>query len=137
MSMRSLNIRSLNILAVLMTLVVAVAVQRAKSDVQDRKDRLDALVHEIREQREAIRVLNAEWAMLSSPDMLQDRSYRFLALMPLRTDQIVDSAEAIPMRLKGEDAAEDGGILRPSVAKRLKNGVADRTDQDEQQEVGA
>ncbi len=108
-----MSIRTLNILAVLVTLLVAIAVQLAKSDVHEQKERLADLAKEIREHREAIRVLNAEWALLSSPDLLQQRSHQFLALMPIRSGQIVDSPNAIPMRPKGADAADDEGVVLP------------------------
>ena len=104
-------IRWLNIGAILLAFAVGLGVLQVKGMVKARTDRVEALAAEIRESREAIRVLRAEWALMSSPALLEERSKRFLALMELSPDQIITDPEAIPMRRRGEEAANDGGVL--------------------------
>ncbi|MCC1491519.1 cell division protein FtsL [Cognatishimia sp. F0-27] len=53
-------------------------------------DRVDALNRDIREARERLAILNAEWAYLNRPDRLRDLAelnFDRLGLLPLRSDQ--------------------------------------------------
>ncbi len=56
---------------------------------------------ELNRDREAIRVLRAEWSHLNRPDYLQDLSIRYLALRPPLDSQIKTSPAAIPFRPEG------------------------------------
>ena len=105
--------RFLNYGAVILAVLVGVIVMHLKQQVKEQKEELQIIADDIRKDRETIRVLEAEWALLSSPTLLQDRSYRFLALMPVVPGQILDDPNAIPMRKRGVDADADDGVLLP------------------------
>ena len=122
-------LRWLNIVAILAAVAVGIAVVQVKSAVKAQREAVEKIAETIRRDREAIRVLKAEWALLSSPELLQDRAYRFLALMPMQADQIVSSPDAIPMRRRGEDAADDAGVLKAS-AEPKKNAKARQSEEE-------
>jgi hypothetical protein len=79
-------------------LVVAVAyVYRIKMESTDRTERVLRLRAEIREQRDAIAVLRADWARLDAPLRLQGLAERHLQLRPLNATQY-DSLKNLPER---------------------------------------
>ena len=85
-------------LLVIGALVFAAAyVYRIKMDSTVRTERVLKLHAEIREQRDAIAVLRAEWAKLDSPQRLQGLTERHLALKPLNANQY-DSLKSLPER---------------------------------------
>ena len=85
-------------LLVIGALVFAAAyVYRIKMDSTVRTERVLKLHAEIREQRDAIAVLHAEWAKLDSPQRLQGLTERHLALKPLNANQY-DSLKNLPER---------------------------------------
>ena len=85
-------------LLVIGALVFAAAyVYRIKMDSTGRTERVLKLRAEIREQREAIAVLRAEWAKLDAPLRLQGLAERHLPLKPLNANQY-DSLKNLPER---------------------------------------
>ena len=85
-------------LLVIATLVFAAAyVYRIKMDSTSRTERVLRLHAEIREQRDAIATLRAEWARLDAPLRLQGLADRHLALKPLNATQY-DSLKNLPGR---------------------------------------
>ncbi|MFZ0765177.1 cell division protein FtsL [Bradyrhizobium sp.] len=85
-------------LLVIGALVFAAAyVYRIKMDSTERTERVLRLRAQIREQRDAIAVLHAEWAKLASPLRLQGLAERHLALKPLNANQY-DSLKNLPDR---------------------------------------
>lgn len=85
-------------LLVIGALVFAAAyVYRIKMASTARTERVLRLRAEIREQREAIAVLRAEWAKLDSPLRLQGLVERHLPLKPLNANQY-DSLKNLPDR---------------------------------------
>ena len=79
-------------------LVFAAAyVYRIKMESTSRTERVLRLNVEIREQRDAIANLRAEWAKLDSPIRLQSLAERHLALKPLAAIQY-DSLKNLPER---------------------------------------
>src|SRR6202521_3058588 len=85
-------------LFVIGALVFAAAyVYRIKMESTERTERVLRLRAEIREQRDAIAVLRAEWAKLDSPLRLQGLAERHLALKPLNANQY-DSLKNLPER---------------------------------------
>jgi len=78
-----------------------------KYHVQLRSDRVEGLARQISEDLKAIRVLRAEWAYLSSPERVQRRAVRFLALMPPAAGQVLARIEDVPFRLPGAKAGHD------------------------------
>ena len=112
-------------------LVFAAAyVYRIKMESTSRTERVLRLHVEIREQRDAIANLRAEWAKLDSPLRLQDLAERHLALKPLVAIQY-DSLKNLPERppnfarpgsrdpigamIETIDAAADAGTVTGSV----------------------
>jgi hypothetical protein len=85
-------------LLVIATLVFAAAyVYRIKMDSTSRTERVLRLHAEIREQRDAIANLRAEWARLDAPLRLQGLAERHLGLKPLTASQY-DSLKNLPER---------------------------------------
>jgi hypothetical protein len=85
-------------LFVICALVFAAAyVYRIKMESTARTERVLRLHAEVREQRDAIAALRAEWAKLDSPSRLQRLSERHLTLKPLNATQH-DSLKNLPER---------------------------------------
>jgi hypothetical protein len=85
-------------LLVIGALVFAAAyVYRIKMESTARTERVLRLRAEIREQRDAIAVLRAEWAKLDAPLRLQGLTERHLSLKPLTATQY-DSLKNLPER---------------------------------------
>ena len=85
-------------LLVIGALVFAAAyVYRIKMESTERTERVLRLRAEIREERDAVAVLRAEWARLDSPIRLQGLTERHLALKPLNANQY-DSLKNLPDR---------------------------------------
>ncbi len=75
----------------------AAYVYRIKMESTARLERVLRLHAEIREQRDAIAVLRAEWAKLDEPKRLQGLVERHLALKPINATQY-DSLKNLPER---------------------------------------
>ena len=85
-------------LVVIGALVFAAAyVYRIKMESTARTERVLRLHEEIREQRDAIAVLRAQWARLDAPLRLQGLAERHLPLKPLNATQY-DSLKNLPER---------------------------------------
>jgi hypothetical protein len=85
-------------LFVIGALVFAAAhVYRIKMESTERTERVLRLHAEIREQRDAIAALHAEWARLDAPLRLQGLAERHLPLKPLNATQY-DSFKNLPER---------------------------------------
>jgi hypothetical protein len=85
-------------LLVIGALVFAAAyVYRIKMESTERTERVLRLRAEIREQRDAIAVLRAEWTKLDAPLRLQGLAERHLTLKPLNATQY-DSLKNLPER---------------------------------------
>src|ERR1700689_5664112 len=85
-------------LLVIAALVFAAAyVYRIKMDSTARTERVLRLHAEIREERDAIAVLRAEWTRLDAPLRLQGLAERHLALKPLNATQY-DALKTLPER---------------------------------------
>jgi hypothetical protein len=85
-------------LLVIGALVFAAAhVYRIKLESTSRTERVLRLQADIREQRDAIAGLRAEWARLDAPRRLQGLAERHLALKPLSATQY-DSLKNLPER---------------------------------------
>ena len=89
--------RLLHLVVIGMLVFAAAYVYRIKMDSTVRTERVLKLHAEIREQRDAIAVLRAEWAKLDSPQRLQGLVERHLELKPLNANQY-DSLKNLPER---------------------------------------
>jgi hypothetical protein len=90
-------IRPLTLVALGLTGVVAYGVYHLKHEVLGLEDTLARLNREVEREREAIHVLEAEWAYLNRPAGLQAMADRFLVLQPVGARQIVQ-IDDIPAR---------------------------------------
>ena len=89
--------RIIHLLVIGVLVFAAAYVYRIKMDSTVRTERVLKLHAEIREQRDAIAVLRAEWARLDAPLRLQGLSERHLALKPI-TAQQYDQLKNLPER---------------------------------------
>jgi hypothetical protein len=89
--------RILHLLVIGVLVFAAAYVYRIKMESTDRTERVLRLHAEIREQRDAIAVLRAEWARLDAPQRLQGLAERHLPLKPLGATQY-DSFKNLPER---------------------------------------
>jgi hypothetical protein len=76
-------------------------------------DRLAGVQREIRREREAIRVLEAEWAYLNQPMRLRELVDEMSPLVPLAASQMVASIADIPAPLPEAAMVAPGGIPLP------------------------
>ena len=100
-------------LFVIGVLVFAAAyVYRIKMESTSRVERVLRLNAEIREQRDAIAALRAEWAKLDAPLRLQGLAERHLGLKPLNATQY-DQLKNLPERpsLVGPDGPDPIGAM--------------------------
>jgi hypothetical protein len=93
-----LTMRVIHLLVIGVLVFAAAYVYRIKMGSTLRTERVLRLHAEIREQRDAIAVLRAEWARLDAPLRLQGLAERHLALKPLNAAQY-DSLKNLPERL--------------------------------------
>ena len=89
--------RLLHLLVIGALVFAAAYVYRIKMDSTVRTERVLKLHAEIREERDKIAVLRAEWARLDAPLRLQGLSERHLALKPV-TAQQYDQLKNLPER---------------------------------------
>jgi hypothetical protein len=90
-------VRIIHFLVAGMLVFAAAYVYRIKMESTSRVERVQRLNGEIREQRNAIAVLRAEWARLDAPLRLQGLTERHLALKPI-TAQQYDTLKNLPER---------------------------------------
>jgi hypothetical protein len=89
--------RLLHLLVIGMLVFAAAYVYRIKMESTSRTERVLRLNAEIREQRDAIATLRAEWAKLDAPLRLQGLAERHLQLKPLVASQY-DQLKNVPER---------------------------------------
>ena len=89
--------RIIHLFVVGMLIFAAAYVYRIKMESTSRVERVQRLNAEIREQRDAIAILRAEWARLDAPLRLQGLAERHLGLKPI-TAQQYDQLRNLPER---------------------------------------
>lgn len=89
--------RIIHLLVIGVLVFAAAYVYRIKMESTSRTERVLRLRAEIREQRDAIAGLRAQWARLDAPLRLQGLAERHLALKPLTATQY-DSLKNLPER---------------------------------------
>jgi hypothetical protein len=89
--------RIIHLLVIGVLVFAAAYVYRIKMESTSRTERVLRLNAEIREQRDAIAALRAEWARLDAPLRLQGLAERHLALKPLSAAQY-DQLKNLPER---------------------------------------
>jgi hypothetical protein len=90
-------VRVIHLLVIAALVFAAAYVYRIKMDSTARTERVLRLRAEIREQRDAVALLRAEWAKLDAPLRLQGLAERHLPLKPLNATQY-DSLKNLPAR---------------------------------------
>ena len=106
--------RIIHLLVVGMLVFAAAYVYRIKMESTSRVERVQRLNAEIREQRDAIAVLRAEWARLDAPLRLQGLAERHLALKPIvatQYDQLKNLPERPPSFAKPGDPDPIGAMI--------------------------
>jgi len=108
------------ILAIAIVLLAAGGLYALKHRVEARRDSVQSLERQILRDSEAIRVLKAEWAYLTSLDLLQERAQKHLSLVAANPEQIAISLARLPFRgrrLLAEAAgqADSGALPRPKL----------------------
>ncbi len=102
-------------LFVICALVFAAAyVYRIKMESTVRTERVLRLRADIREQRDAIASLRAEWTKLETPQRLQDLATRHLSLRPIEArqyDQLKNLPERPPSFAKPDDPDPIGAMI--------------------------
>jgi hypothetical protein len=112
--------RLLHLLVIGALVFAAAYVYRIKMDSTVRTERVLKLHAEIREERDKIAVLRAEWAKLDSPLRLQGLVERHLALKPLNANQYNDLKnlpERPPILVKPGDPDPIGSMIGTLEAK--------------------
>ncbi|MFN3659281.1 MAG: hypothetical protein ACK4UO_18700 [Pseudolabrys sp.] len=89
--------RLLNIMVIAALILAASAVYKIKFDSTLQAERVGKLRNEIRNERNAIAVLRAEWARLDTPGRIQGLAERHLALKPIEPTQF-DGFDRLPER---------------------------------------
>ena len=109
--------RSLTIAGMILVLLLGAGMFQVKHAVEERDQELDALYRKHVADQKAIRVLDAEWAYLNSPEYLQELALKHLKVAPTMPNQIIGDVEAIPFRSGGipRIAPASGGVKEGSV----------------------
>jgi cell division protein FtsL len=108
-------LRFITIFVMIMLCGVSAGLYHVKYSVDHMEREGETLKSTIAQEKESIRILQAEWSTLNRPSRLQKLSERYLDLVPVQVSQIVDF-EAIPVRGQEVEVPEpDGGAQ--SVAK--------------------
>jgi hypothetical protein len=89
--------RLLTVAFIALTALVSVYMYFLAEEVRGLEGDLAQLNRTLIEERENINVLEAEWAFVARPEVLQDKAQRHLALAPVRADQII-SFNQLPRR---------------------------------------
>src|SRR6195952_3768455 len=92
-----LIMRIVHLLVIGILVFAAAYVYRIKMESTARTERVLRLHAEVREQRDAIAALHAEWAKLDAPGRLQGLAERHLTLKPITATQI-DQLKHLPDR---------------------------------------
>lgn len=80
--------RPLSMIGMVLVIAAAAGLFRLKHEVQQLEAELISLDRTLIEEREAIRVLHAEWSYLNRPERLLKLSDRYLKLVPLVPSQV-------------------------------------------------
>ncbi len=106
-------LRMLNLAVIAILVLAAAYVYRVKFDATVQAERLARLRGELRQERDKIAALRAEWEQLDSPARIEKLAKRYLPLRPIAPTQF-DALDRLPERPAGNPAdATDpiGGII--------------------------
>jgi hypothetical protein len=106
-------LRLLNLVVIGALVLAAAYVYRIKYDATVQAERLARLRGEVRQERDRIAALRAEWEQLDKPQRIEALAKRFLQLAPIAPTQF-DTLDRLPERpLQGFAASADpiGGMI--------------------------
>ena len=92
-----MSVRIVHLFVICALVFAAAYVYRIKMESTVRTERVLQLRTDIREQREAIAGLHAEWAKLETPGRMQELATRYLSLKPVESTQY-DQLKNLPPR---------------------------------------
>ena len=98
-------IRFVEIMMIAATIVVAIALYAVKYDTGNLASGIAELNRQIRQEREAIGILRAEWSLLNQPERIQKLADKHLKLEPVSAAQIKTFAD-VPDMPPGEALAD-------------------------------
>jgi hypothetical protein len=90
--------RSFRLFSIIFVIAAGAGLFQLKYQVETKDRQLQALQRQLVEDQRAIRVLDAEWAYLNSPDYLQDLAVRYLGLRPTAPGQVLRDISLLPWR---------------------------------------
>jgi hypothetical protein len=105
--------RFVNFLVICALIMSAAAVYKIKFDSTLRAERVAKLRNELRDERNAIAALRAEWSALDNPGRIQGLADRHLALKPIQPAQYDELAELPERSLRTPNSDPIGSILAP------------------------
>ena len=122
--------RILHLLVIGVLVFAAAYVYRIKMESTARTERVLRLRADIREERNAIAALHAEWARLDAPLRLQGLAERHLALKPITATQY-DDLKSLPERppYARPDNADPIGAMIETIDAAAANGSAPEDQQ--------
>lgn len=109
-----MNVRIVHLFVICALVFAAAYVYRIKMESTVRTERVLQLRADIREQRESIARLRAEWAKLETPGRLQTLATRYLSLKPLEAtqyDQLKNLPPRPPSFIKPDDTDPIGTMI--------------------------
>jgi hypothetical protein len=124
--------RLLHLLVIGALVFAAAYVYRIKMESTARTERVLRLHADIREQRDAIAVLRAEWARLDAPLRLQGLAERHLPLKPLNANQydpLKNLPERPPSLVRPDDPDPIGAMIEAVSSAAVTGSVPAPEDQ--------
>ncbi len=73
--------------------------------VQTAEDKLAQMKASVQQEKDSIRLLNAEWAYLNNPERLEKLAREYLNMMPPQPSAMLTEVEAIPAKITEEEMA--------------------------------
>lgn len=88
-----MKLRFSTIVAIFCITAAALGLYAVKYKVQNLQERVADAAEQLRAEREAVRVLEAEWTYLNRADRLQKLAEKHLKLAPVRGEQMIELAD--------------------------------------------
>ena len=107
--------RLLNIFVIGALILAASFVYKIKFDSTLQAARVAKLRNELRQERDAVAALRAEWAKLDTPARIEELATRFLQLQPVNAHQF-DNFDGLPTRPPADSGATIPMVAAPEPA---------------------
>lgn len=115
--------RILTLAAIGLAVGTAATLYQVKYEVRLLEQEARELHRNVTRERQAIQVLDAEWAFMNQPSRIQDLAERYLDLKPTKPSQIT-SIDRLPMRPVQPETAPGAGGADPLVAENTPSAIA-------------